>query len=95
MQEVEQAKIMSGITVTAGSTGVAWLAEAQTFLSMGASFVAIIVGVLTIRSLLNKGRIQNLEREYFQGQLNTMDAKKRAESEIMQKLAEQEKKKIQ
>jgi TctA family transporter len=93
LEELEQTKIMSGITVTAGSTGVAWLAEAQTFLSMGASFVAIVVGIFTIRSLLKKGRIQSLEKQYFERQLNTLDARKLAEQEIMKKLDEQENKK--
>ena len=58
---IEQFKVISGASITVLGTITAWLNGANIFFSLIASIVAIAVGVATVRTLVKRLELQDLE----------------------------------
>lgn len=60
---IEQFKVIGGTFITFLGTITAWTASANMILSMVASIVAIVVGIMTARTLFKRLELQDLDQE--------------------------------
>jgi uncharacterized membrane-anchored protein YhcB (DUF1043 family) len=60
---IEQFKILGGTFITFLGTVTAWTTSAHMIISLIASIVAVIVGIMTARTLIKRLELQDLEQE--------------------------------
>lgn len=69
---IDQFKFIGGTFITFLGTITAWVSATNMLLSMVASIVAILVGIATFRTLLNRLKIQELDQKLKTLQIEEM-----------------------